>query len=51
VDLVEVEVLQLEAVAVEHARHRVGGRHQQALALMDVVDRRGLAVDEVGQDR
>ena len=32
----------VEAVAVEHARHRVGGRHQQALAAVDVVDRGGL---------
>ena len=49
VDLVEVEVLQREAGAVEHARHRVGGRHQQALALVDVVDRRRLPVDEPGE--
>ena len=30
VDLVDVEVLQLEPGAVEHARHRVGRRHQHA---------------------
>ena len=40
-----------EPVAVEHPRHRVGGRHQQPLALVHVVDGRGLRVDEVGQDR
>ena len=51
VDLVEVEVAEAAADAVEHARHRVGRRHQQPLALVHVVDRRGLAVDEVGEDR
>ncbi len=49
VDLVEVEVLQGQLVALEQPRHRVGGRHQQALALDDVVDRGGFGVDEVRQ--
>ncbi len=51
VDLVVVEVAELGARPVEHPRHRVGGRHQQPFALVDVVDRRRLAVDEVGEDR
>ncbi len=42
---------EVSAGAVEHARHRVGGCHQQALALVDVVDRGGLALDEVGEHR
>ena len=51
VDLVEVEVLQRQAGAVEHRRHRVGGCHQQPFALVDVVDGRGLALGDVGEDR
>jgi hypothetical protein len=51
VDLVEVEVSQGESEPVEHSRHRVGGRHQEALALVHVVDGRGLSIDEVGEDR
>ncbi len=49
VDLVEVEVAEPEAVALEHPRHRVGGGHQQALLLGHEVDRGGLRVDEVGE--
>ena len=51
VDLVVVEVAEAEAGAVEHPRHRVGGRHQQPLALVDVVDGGGLGLDQVGEDR
>ena len=51
VDLVVVEVLQGQAGAVEHPRHRVGGRHQQAFALVDVVDGGGLRLGDVGEDR
>ena len=47
VDLVEVEVLQRQAGLLEQLRHRVDGRHQQALVAVDVVDRRGLHVREV----
>ena len=47
VDLVEVEVLQAQAVAGQHHRHRVDRRHQQALAAVHVVDGRGLRVDQV----
>ena len=47
VDLVEVEVLQLELRALEHARDGDGRRHQQPLALDEVVGR-GLRVGEVG---
>ncbi len=46
VDLVEIEVLEGQAVSLEHPRHRVGGRHQEALLLADVVDRGDLGVDE-----
>ena len=51
VDLVEVEVLQGQPVAGQQPRHRVGRRHQQAVVAVDVVDRGGLAVDEVRQHR
>ena len=51
VDLVVVEVLEGEAGAVEHPRHRVGRCHQQAFALVDVVDGGGLGLGEVGEDR
>ena len=50
VDLVEVEVLQFEPRALEHARDRDGRRHQQALARDEVVGR-GLRVGEVGLHR
>ena len=42
VDLVEVEVLQRQAVAREHPRHGVRRSHQQALAAVHVVDGGGL---------
>ena len=42
VDLEEVEVLEGEAGALEHPRDRVGGRHEQPVVAVDVVDRRGL---------
>src|SRR5699024_5505054 len=47
VDLVEVEVLQGEPVALEQPRHRVGGGHEQpvrgaAVMAVDEVDRGGL---------
>ena len=51
VDLVEVEVLQGQAVSGQQPRHRVRRRHQQAVVAVDVVDRGGLAVDEVRQHR
>ena len=51
VDLVEVEVLQAQAVSGQQPRHRVRRRHQQAVLAVHVVHRRGLAVDEVGQHR
>ncbi len=38
VNLVEVEVLQRQAGTREHARHRVGGRHQQAFLFIEEVD-------------
>ena len=50
-DLVEVEVLEADAGLGEHARHRVGGRHEQALVAADVVDRCGLGVGEVREHR
>ena len=48
VDLVEVEVLQGQAVALEHLRHGHGRRHQQAFAV-DEVDRRDVRVAQVAQ--
>ena len=48
VDLVEVEVLQRQAVALEHLRHRDGRRHQQAFAV-DEIDRGDLRVAQVAQ--
>ena len=51
VDLVEVEVLQRQAGALEQPRDGVHGRHQQPLVAVDVVDRRGLGVREVGEHR
>ena len=51
VDLVEVEVLQAQAVAGQHHRHRVDRRHQQALAAVHVVDGGGLRVDQVREHR
>ncbi len=50
-DLVEVEVLQREPVALQHPRDGVRRGHQQALVAVDVVDRGGLGVDEVRQHR
>src|SRR5690349_21326681 len=44
VDLIELEVGQREAGAVEHARHRVDGCHEQPLAAVDVVDGGGLGL-------
>ena len=51
VDLVVVEILQRQPVAGQQPRHRIRRRHQQAVAAVDVVHRRGLAVDEVRQHR
>src|SRR6478735_3755452 len=51
VDLVVVEVLEREPVALQHPRDGVRRRHQQALVAVDVVDRCGLRVDEVGEHR
>ncbi len=48
-DLVEVELLQRHPGPREHLRHRVGRRHQQSFALVDVVDGRCLRAREVGQ--
>src|SRR3546814_1070683 len=48
VDLVQVEVLQAQPVALQHLRHGDGRRHQQAFAV-DEVDRRGLRVADVAQ--
>ena len=50
VDLVEVEVLQREAGAVEHLRDGDGRRHQQPVAADEIVGG-VLAVGEVGEDR
>ncbi len=47
VDLVEVEVLQRQAVALQHARDGVCRRHEQALGATDVVDGGNFVVDEV----
>ena len=47
VDLVEVEVLQRQAIALQHARHGVGRCHQQAFGAADVVDGGDFVVDEV----
>src|SRR5690606_4124727 len=47
VDLVEIEVLQRQVVALEQLRHRPAGRHQQALAVHEV-HRRHLRIHEVG---
>src|SRR5690606_39199112 len=47
-DLVEVEVLQAQAVARQHLRYRNGWRHQQPFA-MDEVDRRNVRVAQVAQ--
>ena len=49
-NLVEVEVLQLQARVGEHARHRVRRRHQQTF-LVDEVDCRVLAVPQVCEHR
>ena len=49
-DLVEVEVAQRQPGAGEQPRHRVRGRHQQAIAAVHEVDRRGLGVHKVRQD-
>ena len=49
VDLVQVEVLQGQALAREHPRDGVCGGHEQPLVARDVVDRGGLAVDEPGE--
>ncbi|CAM5744447.1 hypothetical protein MAUB1S_02002 [Mycolicibacterium aubagnense] len=51
VNLVEVEVLQRQAVAGQQPRHRVGRSHEQAVRAVDVVDGSGFRVDEVGQHR
>ena len=51
VDLEEVKVLQGEAVAREHARHRERGRHEQALVPVHEVHGCCLEVDEVGEHR
>src|SRR3954447_7583687 len=51
VDLVEVEIGQRQTGAVEHPRHRVDRRHEQALAAVDVVDGRRLGVGDVGEHR
>jgi hypothetical protein len=50
VDFVEVEILQPQIGAFEHARDAVGGRHQQALvARAGKVDGRGLRMHQIGQ--
>ncbi len=49
VDLVEVEVLQRQSGARDHAGHRHGGGHQQAFAVHKV-DGRVLRVRDVGED-
>src|SRR5439155_168566 len=54
VDLVDVEVLQPDAGALEHLRHRVGRRHQQAFGRAGeagIVDRGRRGVREVRLDR
>jgi hypothetical protein len=51
VDLVEVEVLQREAVALQQPRHRVHGRGKQPIAPMYEIDGRGLGVDDVREHR
>ena len=50
-DLVQVEVLQRQAGALEQPRHGVDRRHQQAVLAVDVVDRGGLGVGEVREHR
>ena len=50
-DLVEVEVAELQLVAVQQLRHRVGGGHQQALVAADVVDGGRRDVRQVGEHR
>jgi hypothetical protein len=47
VDLVDVEVLQGQAIALEHLRHGHGRRHQQAFAMHEV-HRRDVRVAQVG---
>ena len=49
--LVEIEVLERETIALEQSRYRVGGRHQEAFATVDVVDRRRFGINEVREDR
>ena len=49
VDLVEVEVLQGQPLALEHPRDGVGGGHQQPLAAVHVVHRGSLVRRQVGQ--
>jgi hypothetical protein len=49
VDLVEVEVLQAQAVSREELGHGIRGGHEQALVAVDVVDRGGGRIDEAGQ--
>ncbi len=47
-NLVEVEVLQGEPGAVEHARHGVGGGHQQSFFLAHEVHRGRFGMGEIG---
>ncbi|MCW0417635.1 hypothetical protein NB689_003389 [Xanthomonas sacchari] len=47
VDLVDVEVLQAQAVALEHLRHGHGRRHQQAFAVHEI-HRRHLRIAQIG---
>ena len=44
----QVELAELEVVASQHPWDGVRGRHQEPLALVDVVHPRGLRVDQVG---
>ena len=48
-DLKEVEVSQAQSIAGQQSRHRIGGCHQQPIVTVDVIHRRGLGIDEVGQ--
>ncbi|COV83632.1 Uncharacterised protein [Mycobacterium tuberculosis] len=48
-DFVEVEVLQAQPVTGQQPGYRVGRRHQQAVVAVDIVDRGGLGIHEIGQ--
>ena len=49
-NLVKVEILEGEPLALEQPGHRVDRRHQQSLAAVDVIDGGRLRVHQVRED-